>query len=247
MAEAGDGFVPQSRTVEWHPPAGEIAPEASTSSVVGGQLQPRRRLTGDETAFLKQHATGPFKMTLPAPSNFWLVSWKDGVSTQAYASRSEMMQDVTRILRAEVEALIDDGVSYIQLDAPFYGAFIDDQQRAGLCGAGIAPDRALAEVVAADNAAIDALARDGLTVALHICRGNSRSRWLYQGGYNPIAEVLFNQLAVDTFLLEYDSVERDGSFEPLRFLPPGKTAGLVRVTTNVPLRESQDDLPTRMY
>ncbi len=246
MAAAVDGFVPQSRTVQWHTPAGELLAEASTSNVVGGRLQPRRRLTGDETAFLKQHATGPFKMTLPAPSNFWLVSWKDGVSTQAYASRSEMLQDVTRILRAEVEALIDDGVSYIQLDAPFYSAFIDDQQRAGLRGAGIDPDRALAEVVAADNAAIDALARDGLTLALHICRGNSRSRWLYQGGYNLIAEVLFNQLAVDTFLLEYDSAERDGSFEPLRFLPPGKTAVLGLVTTKGPLRESQDELRTRI-
>src|SRR5207248_7800944 len=114
-------------------------------------------------------------------------------------------RDVTRIVRAEVEALVSDGVAYIQLDAPFYGAFIDEQQRAALRSSGIDPDQALAEVVAADNAAIAGLARDGLTFGLHICRGNSRSRWLYQGGYNPLAEKLFGQLAVDTFLLEYDS------------------------------------------
>src|SRR5712692_1844574 len=129
MADTVEGFVPQSRTIEWHTPAGEVAAEASSSNVVGGRLRPLNRLTGDQAAFLKQHAAGPIKMTLPAPSNFWVVSWKEGVSTQAYASRSEMLHDVTQIVRKEVEALIDDGVAYIQLDAPFYGAFIDEQQR----------------------------------------------------------------------------------------------------------------------
>ena len=75
MADAVDGFVPQSRTVQWHTPAGDLSPEPSTSQVVGARLKPRRRLTGDETNFLKQHAQGPIKMTLPAPSNFWVVSW----------------------------------------------------------------------------------------------------------------------------------------------------------------------------
>src|SRR5438874_6695194 len=86
MADAVDGFVPQSRIVEWHDAAGEVAPEASTSNVVGARLKPRRRLTGDETSFLLKHAAGPIKMTLPAPSNFWVVSWKEGVSNAAYAS-----------------------------------------------------------------------------------------------------------------------------------------------------------------
>src|SRR5260370_25031750 len=143
MADAVDGFVSQSRTVQWHAPPGELAPEPSTSNVVGAKLKPRRRLTGSETDFLKEHAPGPIKMTLPAPSNFWVVSWRDGVSTQAYASRSEMLQDITRIVRKEVEALIADGVAYIQLDAPFYGAFMDEQQRATFSSTGIDPDQAL--------------------------------------------------------------------------------------------------------
>ena len=157
-----------------------------------------------------------------------------------------MLHDVTEILRTEVEALIDDGVSYIQLDAPFYGAFMDEQQRAAFSSAGIDPDQALAELGAADNSVIEGLKRDGLTLALHICRGNSRSRWAYQGGYDPIAEVLFSQLAVDTFLLEYDSTERDGTFEPLRLLPSGKTAVLGLVTTKSPQLESVDDLRRRI-
>jgi methionine synthase II (cobalamin-independent) len=245
MADAVEGFVPQGRTVAWHAPDGEVAPEASTSSVVGGRLRPRRRLTGEETSFLKQHAGGPFKMTLPAPSNFWVVSWKDGVSDQAYESRSEMLGDAVRIIRDEVEALIVDGVTYIQLDAPFYGVFMDEHYREALRGSGVDPDRALDELVAADDAAIDGLAREGLTLALHICRGNSKSRWLYQGGYNPIAEVLFGKLGVDTFLLEYDS-ERDGGFEPLRYLSPGKTAVLGLVTTKQGRLESPDELRRRI-
>ena len=243
MADAVEGFVPQSRIVEWRGPGGGAEP--STSSIVGGRLQPRRRLTGAQVAFLKEHAPGPIKMTLPAPSNFWVVSWKAGVSDRAYGSRSEMLQDVVRIIREEVKALIEDGVDYIQMDAPFYGVFIDEQHRATLRQAGLDPDTALREVVAADNAAIQGLPRDNLTLALHICRGNSRSRWLYEGGYNPIAEALFGTLAVDTFLLEYDS-ERVGGFDPLRYLPSGKTAVLGLVTSKEPGLESQDDLRRRI-
>jgi len=245
MADAVEGFVPQSRTIEWRGRDGSLQAEASSSNVVGGRLKSRRRLTGDETAFLMQHAPGPVKMTLPAPSNFWVVSWKDGVSNAAYATRSAMLQDVVRILRAEVEALVDDGVAYIQLDSPFYGVFIDERYRAELRQAGVDPDRALAEVVAADNAVVAGLAREGLTFGLHICRGNSRSRRLYQGAYDPIADVLFGQLAVDTFLLEYDS-SRDGGFEPLRFLPKSRTAVLGLVTSKEGGLESVDDLCRRV-
>jgi 5-methyltetrahydropteroyltriglutamate--homocysteine methyltransferase len=245
MADAVEGFVPQSRIMEWRGQDGSKQTEASTSSVVGARLRPRHRLTGAETAFLKQHAPGPIKMTVPAPSNFWVVSWKEGVTNAAYASRSEMLQDFVPILRAEIEALVQDGVDYIQLDSPFYGVFIDERYRAELRQAGYDPDRALQEVVAADNAVIDGLTRDGLTFGLHICRGNSRSRWLYEGAYDPIAEVLFGQLAVDTFLLEYDS-SRDGGFEPLRFLPPGKVAVLGLVTTKDAGLEPVDDLRHRI-
>ncbi|HLZ25777.1 MAG TPA: methionine synthase [Chloroflexota bacterium] len=245
MADAVEGFVPQRRILEWRGRDGSNQAEASTSNVVGGRLKPRRRLTGDETSFLKRHARGPIKMTLPAPSNFWVVSWKEGVSNAAYASRSDMLAHVVQIVRAEVEALVEDGVDYIQLDAPFYGVFIDEQHRATLRHAGVDPDRALEEVVAADNAVVEGLAREGLTFGLHICRGNSRSRWLYEGAYDPIADVLFSRLAVDTFLLEYDS-SRDGGFEPLRFLPKGKIAVLGLVTSKEATLETVGDLRRRI-
>jgi len=243
MAEAVEGFVRQSRTIEWRGPGGGAEP--STSSVVGGRLKARRRLTGEQTAFLKSHAPGRIKMTLPAPSNFWVVSWKAGVSDQAYASRSAMLQDIVGIVRQEIEALLADGVDYIQLDAPFYGVFIDEQHRATLRRTGVDPDQALREVVAADNAAIAGLQRDDVTFGLHICRANSRSRWLYEGGYNPLAEALLGGLNVDAFLLEYDS-PRDGDFSPLRYLPAGKTAVLGLVSSKEPGLESVDQLRRRI-
>jgi 5-methyltetrahydropteroyltriglutamate--homocysteine methyltransferase len=243
MAAAVGGFVAQSRVIDWHGPGG--GPEASTSQVVGARLRQQRRLTAHESAFLLRHATRPFKVTVPAPSNFFLVSWKAGVSDSAYGSRSEMLDDVVQVIRGEVEALIREGVPYIQLDAPFYTSFIDEAEKARLLEAGLDPDRALAQAVAADNAAVEGLARDGLTLALHVCRGNSRSRWLGEGSYNPIAEALLQTVQVDTFLLEYDA-PRHGGFEPLRFLPRGKTAVLGLVTTKEPRLESQDELQRRI-
>jgi 5-methyltetrahydropteroyltriglutamate--homocysteine methyltransferase len=231
--------------MEWHSLGGDLQTEASTSNVGGARLSPRRRLTGDQAAFVLQHAPGAVKMTLPAPSNFWVVSWKAGVSDRAYASRSEMLADAVRILRDEVEALVREGVTYIQLDAPFYGAFIDPQHRHTLAATGVDPDAGLREVVAADNAVVSGLDAPGVTFALHICRGNSRSRWLYEGSYDPIAEVLFGSLGVDTFLLEYDS-PRDGDFTPLRYLPAGKAAVLGLVTSKEPELEGIDDLRRRI-
>jgi 5-methyltetrahydropteroyltriglutamate--homocysteine methyltransferase len=243
MAEAVEGFVPQSRSIQWYGPGGGVEP--STSQVVGARLRRRRRLTEVETSFLARHAPGPYKVTLPAPSNFYVVSWKDGVTDAVYATRSEMMEDVVRILREEVESLIAEGVPYIQLDAPYYGSFIDGRERQRLRDAGVDPDRALLEVVAADDACVRGLAREGLVLALHVCRGNSRSRWLAEGAYDPIAEPLLSTVSVDAFLLEYDS-PRAGGFAPLRFLPPGKVAVLGLVTTKEPRLESRDQLQRRI-
>ena len=152
---------------------------------------------------------------------------------------------MTKILRAEVEALIAEGVAYVQLDAPYYGWLLDEATRERLRGEGVDPDLALAEVVAADDALVSGLRRDGLTLALHICRGNSRSRWLTQGGYERIAETLFNGVGVDAFLLEYDS-PRAGGFEPLRQVPRSATVVLGLVTTKEPRLEPAGELLRRI-
>jgi 5-methyltetrahydropteroyltriglutamate--homocysteine methyltransferase len=117
--------------------------------------------------------------------------------------------------------------------------------RAAMRQEGLDPDRTAAEGIAGDVACLQGLAQPGVTLAFHLCRGNSRSRWIAEGGYDRIAEQLFGTLPVDRFLLEYDS-DRAGGFEPLRFVPRGKTVVLGLVTTKEPRLESADELRRRI-
>ena len=156
-----------------------------------------------------------------------------------------MLAALVPIFREEIRALIAEGVSYIQLDAPQYTYYADEQIRAALQREGSDPDAMLAAAVAGDRACVEGLAQDGVTLALHLCRGNSRSRWIAEGGYDRLAEQLFTSVPVDTFLLEYDS-PRAGDFTPLRFVPRDKTVVLGLVSTKVPDLESPDELRRRI-
>jgi methionine synthase II (cobalamin-independent) len=243
MAEAVEGFVPDNVALEWKGPGGGI--EGSTALVAGARLQKIRKLTAEELPFLKRNAHGPFKITLPAPSNFVLASYKPGVTDSVYKSRADLLQDVAATVRDEIQWLISEGVEYIQFDAPYYSHYLDSQQRERTRQAGLDPDHELENAILGDNAALKGLPRDRVTLALHVCRGNSRSRWYTEGGYDVIAQKLFSLLDVDVFLLEYDT-QRSGGFEPLRFMPQGKTVILGLITTKEPRLESQDDLRRRI-
>jgi 5-methyltetrahydropteroyltriglutamate--homocysteine methyltransferase len=243
MAEAVEGFVPQRRTVEWKGPGG--GKEGSTGQVVGAKLRKIRKLTAHELPFLKKTAQGPFKVTLPAPSNFMLTSYRPGITDPFYPSPADLLTDLVEIVRDEVQWLVAQGVTYIQFDAPYYSYYLDPSMRQEAELAGRNLDREMEQGIAADNATLTGLPRDGVTVALHICRGNSRSRWFTEGAYDGIAEKLFGLLDVDTFLLEYDN-QRAGGFEPLRLTPRGKSVVLGLVTTKDPQLESQDDLRSRI-
>src|SRR5262249_37101292 len=196
--------------IDWKGPGGGT--EGSTANAVGAKLFKVRKLTGGEVPFLKQNAQMPFKMTLPAPSNFVVASYKPGVSESFYATQGDLMRDLVRIVRDEVEWLIAEGVRYIQFDAPYYSYYLDPQQREHLREKRWDPASELAFGAAADNSVFPGLNREGLTLAVHVCRGNSRSRWYTEGGYDAIAEKLFHLLDVDAFLLEYDTA-RSGGFE----------------------------------
>lgn len=243
IADAVEGFVARSRAVHWHGPGG--GEEASTSRIVGGRLVARRPLTAHESGFLLANAPGPTKVTVPAPSNFCVVGWAPGVTDQAYESRAAMMADVVAIVRAEVERLVAEGVSYVQLDSPYYSSFLDEDERQRLVASGVDPDAVLAEAVAADNACLDGLERDGCVIGLHVCRGNSQSRWLAEGSYEAVAEPLFSGLHVDRLLLEYDA-PRHGDFSPLRFVPEATTVVLGLVTTKEGALEDADGLLRRI-
>src|SRR3984885_1968263 len=218
--------------------------------VVVARIRQKKRLTGHEVAFLKQHSPGDIKMTLPTPNQFPAIAYKKGLSDHAYASYSEFLWDIVPIFQAEMRALKSEGVQYIQIDAPRYSYFIDPKWRRYVRDEmGVDPEQALDEAIRVDNTCIEGArggARDGgPMVAIHLCRGNNRSQWYAEGGYDPIAEKLFNRLNVDAFLLEYES-ERAGTFEPLRFVPPGKMVVLGLVSTKLPEMESADQLLRRI-
>jgi 5-methyltetrahydropteroyltriglutamate--homocysteine methyltransferase len=244
MADAVDGFVRQKVMLDWKGPGG--GPEASSANAVGAKLHKVRKLTGHELPLLQSLGqAGPFKITLPSPSNFMVSSYKPGLTDRYYPTHSDLLRDLTEIVRDEVEWLVSQGVTYIQLDAPFYTHYLDPRHRVEMERQGRDPDHELDEGIAADNAALKGIPRDRVTVALHVCRGNSRSRWFTEGGYGTIAEKLFGAMEVERFLLEFDD-ERSGDFEPLRQVPRGKTVVLGLITTKEPRLESPDELQRRI-
>jgi 5-methyltetrahydropteroyltriglutamate--homocysteine methyltransferase len=243
MAEAVEGFVEDRVMLEWKGPGGQI--EATTARVAGAKLHKARPLTAQEVPFLTRTAGGPFKITLPAPSNFMFASYKRGITDKVYADRAALLADLVQIIHDEILWLVQQGVSYIQFDAPYYSHYLDAGQRERFRQEGLDPDREFEAALAGDNAALRGIDRSQLTCALHVCRGNSRSRWYTEGAYDAVAEKLFGTLDVDTFLLEYDD-ERSGGFQPLRLVPSGKNVVLGLITTKHAALESGDALLRRI-
>jgi 5-methyltetrahydropteroyltriglutamate--homocysteine methyltransferase len=243
MADAVEGFVRDKVMLEWKGPGG--GQEASTANAAGGKLRKTRKLTAHELPFLKHAADRPFKITLPAPSNFIVASYKRGVTDKFYPTPADLLADLVAIVRDEVEWLVSEGVSYIQFDAPYYKHYLDPQQCDRMRAEGRDPDEELETGILADNAATAGVPRDRVTLALHVCRGNSRSRWYTEGGYDAIAEKLFQTMNVDRFLLEYDTA-RSGGFEPLRLVPREKMVVLGLITTKEARLESADELRRRI-
>jgi 5-methyltetrahydropteroyltriglutamate--homocysteine methyltransferase len=244
LTDAVDGFdtgdaIPRS----WK---GDGAQVSSVTGIVVSKLAQRRPLTGAELPFLRAHATGPCKLTLPSATQFPAIAYKRGITDRVYPSHSELLWDIAGIIKAEMQALAEAGIPYLQIDAPRYSYYIDPRWRAWLTTElGVDPDAALDEAIRVDNACFDAARRPGVTVAIHLCRGNNRSHWYAEGGYDAIAEKLFAELRVDRFLLEYDDA-RSGGFEPLRFVPRGKLVVLGLVSSKLAALESVDELRRRI-
>ena len=219
---------------------------SSVTGVVNRKLVQRRPLTGPELPFLQKHATGPFKMTMPSATQFPAIAYKRGITDKVYPTQSDLLWDIAAIIKSEMKRLADAGVAYLQIDAPRYSYYIDPKWRAWLRDEfKVDPDAALDEAVQVDNSCFDAARRAGVTIAIHLCRGNNRSHWYAEGGYDAIAEKIFSELHVDRFLLEYDD-QRSGGFEPLRFVPRGKIVVLGLVSSKLAQLESADDLRRRI-
>jgi len=230
--------------------AGGGASTTPTSRPVAGvvvdKIRQTKRMTSHEVEFLKRHSPGDIKITLPSANQFPAISYRKGISDKIYPTHSALLWDIVPIIKSEIQALLKDGVKYIQIDAPRYSYFIDPKWRQYVHDEmGVNPDDALNEAIRADNACLEGARREGVVLAIHLCRGNNRSQWYAQGGYDPIAEKVFSQLDVDAFLLEYES-ERAGTFEPLRFVPRGKTVVLGLVSSKLPQLEAQEQVVRRI-
>ena len=253
FASALEGFVPGEAVIspEWRGPHRELATamgRADREMVVGGKLRKKKsRLLADEASFLKQHAPGPFKVCVPSVVQWATSKYKPGITDKVYPTRRAMVQDFAAITGEEIQALIDEGASYVQLDGPSYlTQLMDSSRRQRLHEAGINPDEVLDEVIAGDNAVIRGIRRKAdVAIGMHFCRGNNRSAWGAEGSYEAIAEETLGSLEMDRFLMEYDS-ERAGGFEPLRFVPKGKTVVLGLITTKEPELESEAVLLRRI-
>ena len=224
----------------------KAAPVSSVTGIVNKKLRQSRPLTGQELSFLKAHSTVPIKMTLPSATQFPAISFKAGITDKIYKDHSALLWDIVEIMKSDLAKLSSDGVSYIQIDAPRYSYYMDPKWREWIrTELKAEPEDALDEAIKADNACFKAARRPGVTLAIHLCRGNNRSHWYAEGGYDAIAEKMFGTLDVDRFLLEYDD-ERSGTFTPLRFIPKGKTVVLGLVSSKRPQMEDANVLAKRI-
>ncbi len=185
------------------------------------------------------------KITIPSPSTMHFRGGRAAIDHQAYPDMGEFYADLARVYAEEVRAFANAGCRYLQIDEVNFAFLCDPKLREEVRTIiGERPDRLPHTYAKLINASI--VARPGdMVVCLHLCRGNAMSSWLAQGGYDPVAEVLFNEVAVDGYFLEYDTA-RAGSFEPLRFVPRGKTVVLGLVTTKLGTMESKEDLKRRI-
>jgi 5-methyltetrahydropteroyltriglutamate--homocysteine methyltransferase len=247
FTDAVEGFdLGDALSRDWQAGQEKNQPVSSVAGIVTKPLHQARPLTGHELPFLKAHAPGPIKMTLPSATQFPAISFKRGVTDKIYKDHSALLWAIVDIMKKDLAELSSQGVAYIQIDAPRYSYYMDPKWREWIkTEMGTDPDAALDEAVKADNACFQAARRPGVTLAIHLCRGNNRSHWYAEGGYDAIAEKLFGTLDVDRFLLEYDD-ERSGTFEPLRFVPKGKTVVLGLVSSKVPRMEAPDQLAKRV-
>ena len=251
FTDAVEGFdLGASVTRKWTAGQSGTAKDAGASKnalgIVTGKLRARRPLTGHELPFLKKHSPGAIKMTLPSATQFPAISFKRGVTDKVYKDHLELLWDIVAIVKAEMARLSAEGVAYIQIDAPRYSYFIDPKWRDWIkTEMKVEPNVLLEESLKADNACFDAARCPGVTLAIHLCRGNNRSHWYAEGGYDAIAEKLFGTLKVDRFLLEYDDA-RSGTFEPLRFVPKGRVVVLGLVSSKLAQLEDVFTLARRI-
>jgi 5-methyltetrahydropteroyltriglutamate--homocysteine methyltransferase len=195
--------------------------------------------------FLKAHARVVPKMTIPAPSTFHFRQGREAISKQVYPDLDGYFDDVAAAYRKAVRAFYDAGCRYLQLDDTAWAMVCSPQEREGSRKRGDDPDALPARYAKLTNAALAGRPSD-MAITMHSCRGNFRSTWIAEGGYEFVAAPLLGEVAIDGYFLEYDSA-RAGGFEPLRFLPKGgKQVVLGLVTSKSGTLETKDAIKRRI-
>jgi 5-methyltetrahydropteroyltriglutamate--homocysteine methyltransferase len=226
-----------------HDDAGNVA-RIGAAPVALTKVKRTGPIVADEVAFSLQHATSFVKATLPAPSYLHYPRGRACVDPAAYPDLDTFFDDVVGIYVDELQALHDAGGRYVQIDEVAQPLLCDERLREAVRARGDDPDRLLDLYIEL----INRIARrrpPGMTIGVHMCRGNAMGKWVGAGGYERIAERAFGTLEADALFLEYDS-ERAGGFEPLRFVPEGKHVVLGLVSTKSPVLEQPDVLKRKI-
>jgi 5-methyltetrahydropteroyltriglutamate--homocysteine methyltransferase len=198
----------------------------------------------EDFRFLQSVAKATPKITIPSPTMLHFRGGRAAIDSDAYPELESFYEDVARAYRDELHALGDAGCRYVQLDDTNLAYLCDEKMREGARKRGDDPNQLPRRYAKLINAALAGKPAN-MTAGVHLCRGNFRSAWAAEGGYEPVAEVLFNELDVDAYFLEYDDA-RSGDFAPLRFVPKGKFVVLGLVSTKRPALESKDELKRRI-
>jgi 5-methyltetrahydropteroyltriglutamate--homocysteine methyltransferase len=243
-------MMPSKLTVRFHSADGTRGHSPPTMQVTGKLARPKKgeQLGGgifvDDFKFLVSIARATPKITLPSPTVMHFRGWREAIDAKAYPDIGAFYDDLARLYREEIADLAQAGCRYLQIDEVNLAYLCDGDLRRQVANIGEDPGTLPKTYAKLLNDTIKDRPKD-LTVCMHLCRGNFAGAWVAEGGYEPIADLLFNEIGVDGYFLEYDS-SRAGGFEPLRFLPKGKTAVLGLVTTKSGKLESKDELKRRI-
>ena len=241
--DAVDGFGLRDGTLTFRDESRVIG--VAASPYARSSLRRRQRIVADDYRFLKSVVKrGVPKVTVAAPDVMHYFLGPKAFETSAYRDREAYFAALAGIYRQEVADLAAEGCTYLQLDDTALPCNCDAQAREDVAARGEDADELTGRYAALINACLEGRP-EGMTVAMHLCRGNLKGAWMAEGGYEPIADALFNRVNVDTYCLEYDT-GRAGDFSPLRLVPPGKRVILGLLSTKTPVLESKDALKRRI-
>ena len=223
---------------------GQEIERSPTRFYTTGPLKRSHGIETDNFKYLASVTARTPKLCIPSPTILHMRGGRDAVDKQAYPDMDRFYSDVARVYSEEIGALAELGCTYLQLDDPNIAYLCDEKMRESVRKIGEDPNQLPRTYAKLINEAIKNRPAN-MTVCMHICRGNFRSAWAAEGGYDPVAEILFNEFKLDGFFLEYDS-PRAGSFSPLCFVPKDKKIVLGLVTTKSGEMESADEIKRRI-